>query len=61
YKKKIWIITFSPKLYFTAGYRYSKWIVKDLAIDITGNDIEFSKSDLEMSTSIGYLGVGYSF
>jgi hypothetical protein len=61
YKKKIWVFTLSPQLYFTVGYKYSKWIVKDLAIDISGNNLKFSKSDLEMSTNLGYIGVGYSF
>jgi len=61
FKKRIWFITFSPKFYITAGYKFSKWIINDLAIDISGNNLKFSKSDLEMGTSIGYVGFGYDF
>jgi len=61
YKKKIGMITLTPKLYFTLGYRYSYWKLKDIAIDITGNNILFGKNSLEIKTSIGYVGVGYSF
>jgi hypothetical protein len=61
FTKRIWFITFSPKFYITAGYKFSKWIINDLAIDISGNNLKFSKSDLEMSISIGYLGFGYDF
>jgi len=61
YKKKIGMITLTPKLYFTLGYRHSYWKLKDIAIDITGNNILFGKNSLEIKTSIGYVGVGYSF
>jgi len=60
-KTKIGFLTLNPKLYFTAGYKYNYWIVKDVSIDISGNNIPIPKSDLEFKTSIVYLGIGYSF
>jgi hypothetical protein len=58
YKTK-WI-TFTPKLYFTLGYRYSYWKVKDIQFSINNIPVT-QKSDLEMSASILYAGIGYSF
>jgi len=60
-KKKVLFFTLNPELYFTLGYRYSYWKLKDVAIDITGNGIDFDKTDLDMKTSVVYAGVGYSF
>ena len=61
YDKKIGWFTFSPRLYATLGYRYSQWILDDVAIDITGIGINFDKTDFKMKSSIGYFGIGYSF
>ena len=61
YDKKIGWFTFSPRLYATLGYRYSQWILDDVAIDITGIGANFDKTDFKMKSSIGYFGIGYSF
>ncbi|SFV50430.1 hypothetical protein MNB_SM-7-1085 [hydrothermal vent metagenome] len=61
YDKKIGWFTFSPRLYFTLGYRYSSLKLKNVKIDITGSNREFAKSDFKMSSSITYAGFGYSF
>ena len=59
-------LTLSPRVYATLGYRYSKWSVDKMVIDTSGGSFnsdqlsQFEK-DFEMSSSIGYFGVGYSF
>jgi len=59
-------LTLSPRIYATLGYKYSKWDMGEVAINIAGkkinsNDISPYKSTFEMSSSIGYFGIGYSF
>jgi len=54
-------ITLSPRLYATMGYRYTSWELNDVAIDVTGTNTTFNKSDLTMTSSVVYFGAGYSF
>jgi len=54
-------VTISPKLYFTAGYRYCRWKLNDMNLDITGNNIPFKAMDFKMDTSVVYLAIGYDF
>lgn len=59
-------LTLSSKLYATLGYRYSKWDLDKMSIDISGNQIS---SDIlaplamkfGMDSSVGYFGIGYQF
>ncbi len=60
------LFTLNPSLYATAGYRYSKWEVKKVAIDISGNEINSNllkplKNNFKMDSSTAYLGLGYRF
>ena len=61
FKKKIWFLELNPKLYFTAGYRYSYWQVKDVSINVSGVGASWGDSNLDMKNSIAYIGIGYSF
>jgi len=61
YNKKFGFLTFSPRFYATLGYKYTSWKLNDINLDISGATINFEKSDFKMDTSIGYLGIGYSF
>jgi len=59
-------ITLSPRIYATLGYKYSKWDVDKFMIDISGNKIDSTildplSMDFGMESSIGYVGIGYSF
>jgi hypothetical protein len=59
-------LTLSPRIYATLGYRYSKWSVDKMVIDISGANFDSNtlapfEKEFEMSSSIGYFGVGYSF
>lgn len=60
-KTKIGFMTVNPSLFFTVGYDYAHWVFKDVNIDITGVGDSFSPSDLEITSSIFRLGVGYAF
>jgi opacity protein-like surface antigen len=51
----------SPSLYGTLGWRYRKWQVDDVGIDISGASLKAPKSDMKFSTNVFTLGVGYSF
>jgi len=58
--------TLSPRIYATLGYKYSKWNVDDVLINLSGQEFNSNiteplKSDFSMESSIGYFGVGYSF
>jgi len=61
FDKKVGWFTFSPRLYATIGYRYTSWDLKDINIDITGINTNFTKSDFLMKSKITYFGLGYSF
>jgi len=59
-------LTLSPRIYATLGYRYSKWSVDKMAINITGVELDSQtiapfKKEFKMSSSVGYFGIGYSF
>jgi hypothetical protein len=59
-------LTLSPRIFATIGYKYSKWSVEDVAIDISGQKmtskaLEPFETTFDMSSSVGYFGVGYSF
>ena len=56
-------LTLSPRLYATLGYKYSKWDVDDINIDIYKNSMKIDSMSMKfgMDSSVGYLGVGYSF
>ncbi len=63
---KLGWFTLSPRLYATLGYKYSKWEVDDVFIDLSGGKINSDivaplKKDFTMNSSVGYFGVGYSF
>ena len=63
---KLGWLTLSPRLFATIGYRYSKWNVDKMAIDVCGCKMDSEMMDsLEtkfgMDSSIGYFGVGLSF
>jgi len=51
----------SPQLYFTAGARYNKWSLYDVAIDLFNLNSPLPKSELSISSTSTYLGLGYSF
>jgi len=58
--------TLSPRIYATLGYKYSRWDLDDVSIDISGADLSSAVLDplamtFTMDTSVGYFGIGYSF
>jgi hypothetical protein len=58
---KLGFITLKPRLYFTLGYRYSYWKLKDVYINVTGVEFNENTTDMNMKTSVVYAGLGYSF
>ena len=57
-RKKIWIISFSPKFFVTFGYRYSYWKVKNVKL----NDISLiGPADISFTVKYAYFGLGYDF
>jgi hypothetical protein len=61
YDYKADFITFSPRLYATLGYRYTKWQLDDVALDITGTQQNFTQTDFTSDNSVVYFGIGYDF
>ena len=61
YKKRIGIITFNPRFYFTCGYKYYMWKLNKVSINTISINLKDYKSTLEFKTSVVYLGFGYSF
>jgi len=52
----------SPRLYGTIGWKYRKWNVDDVALNISGiSALQTPKSDMEFSTNTFTVGIGYSF
>ena len=52
----------SPRLYGTIGWKYRKWKVDDVALNISGiSALKTPKSDMEFSTNTFTVGIGYSF
>jgi len=57
-------LTLSPRLYGTLGYKYSKWDVDDITINIFDKfEKKFDPLMMKfgMDSSVGYAGIGYSF
>jgi len=59
-------LTLSPRIYGTLGYKYSKWSVDKMSINMSGHEIDSNilsplETKFNMDSSIGYFGVGYSF
>ncbi len=56
-------LTLSPRIYATLGYKYSKWDVDDVTIDVYKNSVKMNPLVMKfgMDSSVGYFGVGYSF
>jgi len=48
YDHKFGWFTLSPRLYATFGYRYSSWVLNDIALDITGANLNFAATDFTM-------------
>jgi len=58
--------TLSPRLYATIGYKYTKWDLDEMIVDISGMELSSTilnplQTKFGMDSSIGYVGVGYSF
>lgn len=65
-KYKLGFMTLGPRVFVTAGYKYTKWEVDEVSINMSGEEINSDivsplASDFTMESSIGYVGVGYSF
>jgi len=58
---KLGIITLSPRLYATLGYKYKEWKLRDVSINAMGTGGKFNLMDFKMNTKTAYMGVGYSF
>ena len=63
---KFGFLNLSPRLYATIGYKYYKWDVDKMSINLTGHDfnsdmMESLGGKFNMDSSLGYFGVGYSF
>ena len=59
-------LTLSPRIYATMGYKYSKWDVDEMIINISGAEMSSKILDplgmeFGMDSSIAYVGLGYSF
>ncbi|NOZ90351.1 MAG: hypothetical protein GXO60_03590 [Epsilonproteobacteria bacterium] len=59
-------LTLSPRIYATIGYKYSKWTVDDMTINMSGKEVSSDildplATEFTMDSSIGYFGLGYSF
>jgi hypothetical protein len=51
----------SPRVYGTIGWKYRKWQVDDVSIDISGGSLKAPKSNMQFSSNTFNLGFGYSF
>lgn len=58
---KLGWFTLSPRFYATAGLRNSQWTVKDLAIDVSNQNLPLPESDLKFKADTYYLGIGFDF
>jgi len=59
-------LSLSPRIYGTVGYKYSKWDVDEVAINISGFEMSSDMlsplgMEFSMDSSVFYTGVGYSF
>lgn len=58
--------TLSPRIYATLGYKYTKWDLDEMIIGISDTEVSSSvlnplKTKFSTDSSIGYVGLGYSF
>lgn len=60
YRLNDWI-SLSPQLYFSTGFRYSKWLHFDTAINLFDSDIPTQKGSFSLQSSTSFVGIGYSF
>ncbi|MBU1668329.1 hypothetical protein KKC13_07895 [bacterium] len=56
----------SPRIYGTLGYKYSKWDLDEMVINMSGAELSSDILDplgmkFGMDSSISYVGIGYSF
>ena len=54
----------SPRIYGTLGYKYSKWDVDDITINMFDKfekELDPLMMEFGMDSSVGYVGIGYSF
>ncbi len=60
---KLGWITLNPRVYATLGYKYSKWDIDDVTVDVYNNSVKLEPLSMKfgMDSSVGYFGVGYSF
>ncbi len=63
---KLGWLTLSPRIYATLGYKYSKWDVDEMLINISGAEMSSKILDplgmkFGFDSSVGYVGLGYSF
>jgi hypothetical protein len=58
---KFGFITLKPRLYFTLGYRYTYWKLKNVYVNVTGVEFNENGTDMNMKSSVIYAGAGYSF
>ncbi len=59
-------LSISPRVYATIGYKYASWDLDEMVIDISGAKLSSDILDplamkFGMDTSVGYVGIGYSF
>ncbi len=53
--------TISPKLYLTAGYKFTKWEFEEMNMQMMGITMNSSSPDFYMDASTIYFGLGYGF
>jgi len=63
---KLGFLTLGPRVFATAGYKFSKWEVDKMSINMSGKEVSSDilsplATQFSMESSIGYFGLGYSF
>jgi len=63
---KLGFLTLGPRVYGTLGYKYSKWSVDKMSLNMSGHEIDSNilsplETKFNMDSSVGYFGIGYSF
>ena len=63
---KLGWLTISSNIYATLGYKYSKWDVDHMTINTSGAKMSSEildplKTKFGFDSSVGYMGIGYSF
>ena len=58
-KVDLGIFSLSPQLYFSFGYIYEMWKLKD--VNINNNAISINRDNLKIENSYLFSGIGYSF